>query len=187
MIFLIAWQHQVSISTGKESKDWSEKGETENHVLLKNGWKPSQKMRLDALIIFLIEWRHQVSISRGKWSKYWSWKGETENHVLLRMAGNIAYCCEIDIFLTKTLFIPQLRLALGVPTSSVQRNAEVWHPVPRPRFLGSPLTLPLACLWASLELRFLCGILLCLWVCLELGFLRGIARTRVPRLLWVCF
>ena len=43
-----------------------------NIIFFKSGWKPSQKMRLDALIIFLIEWRHQVSISRGEWSKYWS-------------------------------------------------------------------------------------------------------------------
>ena len=47
--------------------NWSQKSD-----LFKNCWKPSQKMRLDALIIFLIEWRHSVSISRGKWSKYWS-------------------------------------------------------------------------------------------------------------------
>ena len=47
----------------------------------KNGWEPSQKMRLDALIIFHIEWRAQVSSLVGKQLKYWSKKGKTENHV----------------------------------------------------------------------------------------------------------
>ena len=55
-----------------------------NHMFFKNCWKPSQKMRLDALIIFHIEWRHQVSCSMGKQSKYWSEENETENHVFFK-------------------------------------------------------------------------------------------------------
>ena len=43
----------------------------------KNGWEPSQKTRLDALIIFHIEWQHQVSCLVGKQSKYWSIKTST--------------------------------------------------------------------------------------------------------------
>ena len=58
-----------------------------SYFFLKNGWKPSQKMRLDALIIFHIAWQHKVSSLIGKQSEYWSKKGKTENHVL-RMAGN---------------------------------------------------------------------------------------------------
>ena len=55
----------------------------------KNGWEPSQKTRLDALIIFHIGWQHQVSSLVGKQSKYWSKADKTENHVsFLRMAGN---------------------------------------------------------------------------------------------------
>ena len=50
----------------------AKKARPKNHVFFKNGWKPSQKMRLDALIILLIEWGHQVSYSWGKQSKYWS-------------------------------------------------------------------------------------------------------------------
>ena len=50
----------------------------------KNGWKPSQKTRLDALIIFHIEWQHQVSSLVGKQSKYWSEKGKTEKHVFFK-------------------------------------------------------------------------------------------------------
>ena len=61
---LVWWVNNRNTEAGKN--------ETENHVFFKNGWKPSQKMRLDALIIFHIEWQHQVSSLVGKQSKYWS-------------------------------------------------------------------------------------------------------------------
>ena len=51
---------------------------------------------------------------------------------------------------------PQLRLALGVPTSSVKRNGGLSYLVPRPRFLGLPLPfafrLPLGKLGARVPL-----------------------------------
>ena len=49
-----------------------ENTEAENLHFFKDRWKPSQKMRLDVLIIFHIEWPHQVSSLVGKQSKYWS-------------------------------------------------------------------------------------------------------------------
>ena len=52
--------------------------------VFKNGWKLSQKMRLDVLIIFHIEWPHQVSSLVGKQSKYWSKTGKTEKHVFFK-------------------------------------------------------------------------------------------------------
>ena len=57
--------------------------------------------------------------------------------VTMRCFGQ--FCIESLCF---ALLFPQLRLALGVPTSSVQRNAGLEHPVPRPRFLE--LALPFA-------------------------------------------
>ena len=47
-----------------------ENTEAENLYFFKDRWKPSQKMRLDVLIIFHIEWPHQVSSLVGKQSKY---------------------------------------------------------------------------------------------------------------------
>ena len=72
IIFRIEWRHQVPCLVGKQSEYCSQKGKTENHVFYKNGWKPRQNTRLDALIIFHIEWRDQVSSLVGKQSKYWS-------------------------------------------------------------------------------------------------------------------
>ena len=58
--------------------------EAEKHYFFKHCWKPSQKMRLDALIIFHIEWPHQVSSLVGKQSKYSSKTCKTENHVVFK-------------------------------------------------------------------------------------------------------
>ena len=69
----------IGKSNANYLKHWSRKT-----WFFKNCWKPSQKMRLDALIIFHIEWRHQVSCSMGKQSKYWSEENETENHVFFK-------------------------------------------------------------------------------------------------------
>ena len=62
----------------------TKKQDRKSCAFLKNGWKPSQKTRLDALIIFHIEWRHQVSSLVGKQSKYRSKKCKTENHVVFK-------------------------------------------------------------------------------------------------------
>ena len=60
----------IGKSNANYLKHWSRKT-----IFFKHCWKPSQKMRLDALIIFHIEWRHQVSCLVGKRSKYRSKKG----------------------------------------------------------------------------------------------------------------
>ena len=88
---------------------------------------------------------------------------------------------------------PQLKLALGVPTSFVQRNWWAVRPgsstrgslgrrflclyafsfklASQPWFLESPSLLPLACLWACLELAFLHGIPDLLFLaCFEFAF-----------------
>ena len=63
------WEHHKTIPHGRKLLGayfkayfgWKNDGQLpetlkpKKHIFLKNGWKPSQTMRLDALIIFLIE------------------------------------------------------------------------------------------------------------------------------------
>ena len=61
----------------------------------------------------------------------------------------------------ENVFFPQLRLALGVPTSFVKRNGGLVNLVPRPWFLESALPLPLG-------------------LCLQAGFPASVPCVAVP-------
>ena len=70
-------------------KHWSRKS-----AFFQNLWKPSHKMRLDALIIVHIEWRHKVSCSVN--NRNTEAKKTTPKIVhFLRMAGNHAKRCAL--------------------------------------------------------------------------------------------
>ena len=103
--------------------------EAEYLHFFKNRWKPSQKMRLDALIIFHIEWRHQVSCSMGKQSKYWSEENETENHVFFKNGWKPSQKTRLDALIIFHIEWPQQ------VSSWVGKQSKYWSEETRPKII----------------------------------------------------